>query len=89
MGIYFLDSFDKEEAIEISDNEWEVEVDGLAPIPRSSRTGMPSIPSPSKALLVLLSFTIIIDSMLSYIFSGKKTVILAQETTVIPKYVCL
>ena len=51
MPFYFLDSFDKEEAIEISGNEMEVEDDDLAPIPCSSKTGMPStsIPSPTKA----------------------------------------
>lgn len=58
--IYFFDSID-EEVVEISDNEMEVEDDDeLALIPSSSRTGMPSTPSPIKALLVLFYFTSII-----------------------------
>lgn len=61
MRFYFLDSVDKEEVIEISNNNMELEDDDeLALIPHSSRTGPPSTPSPIKGLLVLFHFTIII-----------------------------
>jgi hypothetical protein len=60
MYLYFLDRVDKEEAIEISDIETEVKYDELALIPSSSGTGLPSTPSPIKALLVLFHFVILI-----------------------------
>ena len=76
MNFFFLDSID-EEVVEISDNEMEVEDDDeLALIPSSSRTGMPSMPSPIKAVLVLFYFTSFIILYLVLYFQWEKTLCL-------------
>lgn len=48
---FFLDSVDKEEAVEICDNEGELDNDELALIPSPRKKGLPSGP-PIKASLV-------------------------------------